>query len=247
MEEETPTYKSIGFMFGHFSKKQWRVHFLVMPTTSGSLKEIIDDIQSVYLELEGCQLIGIAQRTCDDLKLCEESKNMYCHLVNTVAAHAVFLICKINGCSVLDPAEKWTALYGIVDGTPQQVSMNFITRREKLEEHAFKILTTRRLGKSEGEDVRNNIRQSLLKQAMGIKSDSATDTVIIADDFPVPLGDPQAYHPDDDMYYEIQVPPDGSCFLHAQQARLDPFSWLTAKRSVAGFAIDPERVLLSLA
>ena len=249
MEEETTTYKSIGFLYARRAKKQFRVVFLVMPTTSGSLKEITDDIQSAYLELEDCELIGIAQRTCGDMELCKESEEMLLHFVNTITENGVFLICKVNGFSVLDPSEKWTALYNVVDGKPQQVTMNYIAKRATAEENSFQILTTRKLGKSDEDDVRRSIRESLLKQAMGIKSgnDNNMDTILIVDDLGVPLGDPISYHPDDEMCYEIGVPPDGSCFLHADQVRLDPIDWLNAKRSQDGFANDPERVQLECA
>ena len=249
MEEETTTYKSIGFLYARRAKKQFRVSFLAMPTTSGSLKEITDDIQSAYLELEDCQLIGIAQRTCGDMQLCKESEEMFLHFVNTITENGVFLICKVNGFSVLDPSEKWTALYSVVDGKPQQVTMNYIAKRGVAEENSFQILTTRKLGKSDEEDVRKSIREALLKQAMGIQSgnDNNIENIIIVDDLGVPLGDPISYHPDDEMCYEIRVPPDGSCFLHADQVRLDPIDWLNAKRSQDGFANDHERVKLECA
>ena len=141
MEDETTTYKSIGFLYARRAKKQFRVSFLAMPTTSGSLKEITDDIQSAYLELEDCQLIGIAQRTCGDMQLCKESEEMFLHFVNTMTENGVFLICKVNGFSVLDPSEKWTALYSVVDGKPQQVTMNYIAKRGVAEENSFQILT----------------------------------------------------------------------------------------------------------
>ena len=51
-------------------------------------------------------------------------------------------------------------------------------------------------------------------------------------------------YPDDDVCYEMQVPEYDSCFLHAQQWRLNPVGWFNAKRSEDGYANDPERVQL---
>ena len=109
----------------------------------------------------------------------------------------------------------------------------YCPKRQTAEENSFQILTTRKLGKSDEVDVRKSIREALLKQAMEIKSgnDNNTESIIIVDDLAVPLGDPISYHPDDEMCYEIRVPLDGSCFLHADQVRLDPIDWLNAERS----------------
>ena len=45
-------------------------------------------------------------------------------------------------------------------------------------------------------------------------------------------------YPDDDVCYEMQVPEYDSCFLHAQQWRLNPVGWFNAKRSEDGYAND---------
>ena len=89
--------------------------------------------------------------------------------------------------------------------------MDYITRRQSAEENSFQILTTRRLGKSDEEDVRKNIRDSLLKQAMGIQSgnDNDTESTIIVGDLAVALGDPISYHPDDEIVFEIGCPQTG--------------------------------------
>ena len=191
----------------------------------------MESVQSGYLELEDCQLIGIAQRTCGDMQLSKESENILLDVANKITENAVCLVCKVNGSSVCDNSEKWTALYKVVDGKPQQVTMNYMTKRQNNEEHSFKILTTQKLNNSDEASVREAIRVALLKQAMGIQSGHPknTDTVIIVDDLMVPLGDPILYDPYTEMCYEIQVPPDGSCFLHADQVRLDPVDWLNAE------------------
>ena len=80
--------------------------------------------------------------------------------------------------------------------------MEYIVRRRGDEEKAFQILTMQ--GKSEEEDLRVTIRDSLMKQAMGIDG-----TLVIAEELPVALGDPISYHPDDEMVFEIGCPQTG--------------------------------------
>ena len=60
----------------------------------------------------------------------------------------------------------------------------------------------------------------------------------------VPFGNPRSFHPDDPMCYEIPCPPDGSCFLHADQVRRDPVDWLKAHRAKSGYATYSDRVSL---
>ena len=73
------------------------------------------------------------------------------------------------------------------------------------------------------------------------------EVVIILEDLTVPIGEPISYSPDDDMYYEIQVAPDGSCFLHCEQVRMYPIEWINTKRTQAGFATDPGRMQIECA
>ena len=119
--------------------------------------------------------------------------------------------------------------------------MDYITRRQSVEENSFQILTTRQLGKSDEEDLRQKIRDSLLKKAMGIND---TESIVIVEELAVALGDPISYHPDDEMVFEIGCPPNGSCFVHAREMRLAPIDWLSAERSETGYAKDPVRVKL---
>ena len=112
-----------------------------------------------------------------------------------------------------------------------------------------KILTMQKYGTLDEDDVRKNIRGSLFQDAIGTTqgNDSTANTINIAEDLPVPLGDPISFHPDDEMCYEIRVPPDGLCFLHTQQVRLDPIDWLKEDRTNDGYATDGARVQLECA
>ena len=101
-----------------------------------------DELQTAYLQLDGLQLLGLAQRTCGDMQLCQESKGIFFHFVETLANNGVFLICKVDGVSILESSEKWNALFNIVDGELQQLSMTYIQQRRPVEEDAFQILAT---------------------------------------------------------------------------------------------------------
>ena len=180
------------------------------------------------------------------MQLCQKSKEVFVHFVKTLANDGVFLICKVNGAGVLDPPEKWTALFKIVEGELKQQSLNYGQRHKGDGDDAYQILTMQRYGTTDQDDVRRGIRGTLFQIAIGTTQGIA-DIINIAEDLAVPLGDPISYHPDDEMCYEIRVPPDGSCFLHAQQVRLDPNDWLKAERSNKGYATDSARVQLECA
>ena len=70
--------KRIGFLYGRKQTKDlFRVLFLVFPTTTGSLKEVTDELKAAYFQLNGLQLLGLAQGTCGDMQLCQKSKEVF--------------------------------------------------------------------------------------------------------------------------------------------------------------------------
>ena len=85
--------------------------YLVFPTTTGSLKEMTDELEKTYFQLRGLELLGLAQGVCGEMQLCQKSKEVFAHFVKTLANNGVFLICKVNGVSILEASENWTALF----------------------------------------------------------------------------------------------------------------------------------------
>ena len=204
----------MGFLYGRKQGKTFRVLYLVFPTTTGSLKEVTDELKTTYFQLEDLELLGLAQGVCGEPQLCQKSKEVFVHFVKTLANNGVFLLCKVNGVSLLDPPERYAALFKIVEGDLQQQSFTFGPKHKDDGADTYKILTIlQKYGTLDEDDVRQNIRGSLFQDAIGTTqgNDSTANTINIAEDLPVPLGDPISFHPDDEMCYEIRVPPDGLC------------------------------------
>ena len=117
--------KNLGFLYGRKQGRTFRVLYLVFPTTTGSLKEVTDELEKTYFQLRGLELLGLAQGVCGEPQLSQKSKELFAHFVKTLANNGVFLICKTNGAGLFSPPEQFTALFKIVEGDLQQQSFTF--------------------------------------------------------------------------------------------------------------------------
>ena len=133
---------SMGFLYGRKQGKTFRVLFLVFPTTTGSLKEVTDELKKTYFQLEDLELLGLAQGVCGEPQLCQKSKEVFVHFVKTLANNGVFLLCKVNAVSILDPPERYAALFKIVEGELQQLNLTYMSQKNKGDgDDAYQILT----------------------------------------------------------------------------------------------------------